>query len=250
MASNEIGTRLRFNNDMRRVVGLLEGEMSPKQVLQDVAGTSPAERMGAIRAYLGNIDETFVESYGIGEEFQQLLALRADLQGQLERYTSLEFKLEGIDEFLAEVKQRIIQRMEVAHPKRGNDWLWSDLPQEEKEEYLDLGAYSILQLKKLQNAGIVETNSLLSKATLQPEEGKTSLESKLDLLPVFVEELKVRVTRGDALRGNDWLTEDQGQEIQGEILDTFSYAYFGWRKAKILQDSLQAREETMGEKQA
>lgn len=244
MTEKERKPRPRLTNAMRQVVGLLEGEMTPAQVLQDIKETFPNETVGALEAYLANIDNTFLNSFGGGEPYDQLRALRKELQGQLERYSSLEFKKERLDDFLAEVKERIVERMQAAHPKRGNAWLWEDNRNDRKEELIDHAAFTVIDLKKLELSGLIEAEDRVNEMGIEPEEGKTSLESKLDRFPVFMEQVKAVIARGDVAFGKNWLSENLPRLIKGELLDQLAYAYFEWYDMYLEDEAMEARKPT------
>lgn len=224
--------------NIRREVVDLYGfrERSKREVLEDIENAPPEGKLVTIRAYLTNINNTLIESSDTGKWFQEIRDLRNQLQEQSERYASLEFKIEGLDGFLGEVRERTVERMRIAHDERGNDWLWSDVDREAQEEYIDAAAFSLLLYRRLQLGGLrsssVQTPSIEQEQT---KPGDTSLESKLKGFNEFVESVRERIVQGDVKYGDQWFTEDQPKLIEEEVLDTFAYAYFGWRKAKILQ---------------
>lgn len=231
MANNKIE-----QNAIREIVDLYDfRERTREEVLADIEGLATERKVAAIKAYLRNIDDTLSESFDTGKWFEDITELRKNLQAQLDRYSSLEFKIEGLEKFLEEVRARLVERMKAAHGERGNDWLWRDQPQEAQEEYLDAAAYSVLLLRRLTMGKIVQTGTL-GKADQKPEPEKTSLENKLFGFDKFTQLVKQRITEGDQHYGDRWLIESQPQQIQNEVLDAFAYAYFGWRKAKMLQE--------------
>lgn len=231
-------------NILREVIDIPH-EISFEEIAEDINSAPPDSKIAVIEAYLKNVDGALTESFDTGEWFKGMIELRNELQGQLDWYTSLEFKVEGLDEFLGEVKTRLIERMQAAHDKRGNDWLWRNQPQEAQEEYLDAAAYSVLLLRRLTMGGIVPTGTL-GKAGQEPEPPKTSLESKLSGFDNFTQLVKQRIIEGDQRYGDSWLLmDDQPQQIKDEVLDTFAYAYFGWRRAKMIQT--QSAEKKEGE---
>lgn len=239
-AGQGVSARDRAGHMLREVHDLYNfGNLPKDTVLHDVETLPPGEKIAGIKSWLTNIDETLIETSGTGEWFQNIITLRKHLQGELERYTSLEFKVEGLDKFLGEVKTRIVERMKAAHETKGNAWLWDDMPSEAAEEYLDAGGFSVLFYRKLRLEGLrspaVPTLPVVPVEGKQTESKKTTLENKTEGFDEFVEEVRGRIIEGDVKYGDLWLMEDQRKLTEEEVLDSFAYAYFGWRKTKMLQ---------------
>lgn len=222
---------------LRQVYDLYNfGSLPKDNVLHDIAALPPGEKVVGIKSWLTNIDQTLIETSDTGEWFQNIIELRKDLQSKLERYTSLEFKVEGLDEFLGEVKTRIVEKMREAHETKGNAWLWDDMPSEAAEEYLDAGAFSVLFYRKLRLEGLrAPAVPTLPIEGEQAKSEKTTLENKTEGFDEFVEEVRGRIIAGDVKYKDMWLVENQQKLIEEEVLDSFAYAYFGWRKTKMLQ---------------
>lgn len=238
------------SNDILREVIDISQEISFEEIIEDVNSAPPDRKIAIIRAYLRSIDSVLIESFDTGEWFKGIIKLRDGLQEQLNRYTSLEFKVEGLEEFLGEVKKRLIERMQVAHDRRGNDWLWKDTHQETAEEYIDQAAFSVLLFRRLKLGKIGQMSTLVDntipQSEVRSEVRKVSLESKLAGFDKFVEVVKTRIFEGDARYGDAWLIEDQPRLIEEEIIDTIGYAYFGWRKAKMLGSQSPIEQEGKG----
>ena len=193
-----------------------------QKVIENINSAPPEEKITRISAYLKNVNNALEQTFDIGEWYKMMITLRNNLQQQLENYQSFEFKIEGLDNFLTEIKQQLIGRMQGAQEKRGNDWLWNNMPQEASEEYLDLAAYSILLLRRFD---LGETNQLSPINVGEQREGQ-SLKDKLTGFDGFVDKVRKRIIQGDTKYGEEWLKDDLQEESRNELIDTIAYSYF------------------------